>query len=310
MVSRAFSGSGSVAPAMKRKILEVARAMGYLPNAFARGLSQQRSGIVGVLMGQIDNHFYPRVLELLAAELHKTGRQLLFFTLVEDDLEGVLYGALQYRVEAMIATSVTLSSRLTQVFAGAGIPIILFNRALEGAGVSTVTCDNRAGGGLVATTLLRAGHTAFAFIGGDPNSSTNRERKKGFVAGLAEGGAAPLHSLEGAYSYAWGQAAAKRLLDSGGRVDACFCASDLVAFGALDAFRAAGLRVPQDLSIIGFDDVPAAAWDSYRLSSVRQPVAAMVQATLELLDESSGEAHTRTLSPTLIQRSSSRPAAT
>ncbi len=307
MVSRVFSGTGSVAPAMRRKILEVARGLGYMPNAFARGLSQQKSGIVGVLMGQIDNHFYPQVLELLAAELQKTRRQIMFFTVVGDDLESVLYQALQYRVEAVVATSVTLTSRLKQVFSGADIPVILFNRSLPGDSVYSVVCDNVAGGRAVAEALLRAGHHSFAFIGGDTDSSTNDQRRSGFVMALAEAGTGLRLSLEGSYSYAWGREAATQLLASPVTIDACFCASDLIAFGALDAFRAAGLEVPTSVSVVGFDDVPAASWEAYSLSSVRQPVQEMVGATLELLDnEVEGKPTAKMFLPSFVQRRSSR----
>lgn len=307
MVSRVFSGKGSVAPASKQRILEIAQRLGYMPNAFARGLSQQKSGVVGVLMGQIDNHFYPKVLEALAARLQKTGRQIMFFVVLDDDLEGVLMQALQYRVEAVIATSMTLNSRLLEVFSAADIPVILFNRALETDNLFTVVCDNFAGGYQVAQTLIRAGYESFAYIGGDTDSSTNLHRRSGFSAGLAEAGLELNACLEAQYSYAWGEQAARAISRATHKVEACFCASDLIAFGALDAFRAAGLQVPEDIAVVGFDDVPAASWASYRLSTVRQPIAEMVEAVIALLepDGPAPRVHKK-LPPHFVQRASSR----
>ena len=158
-VSRAFSPDGKIAPATRARVLSAAKTLGYHPNAFARSLVQQRTRIVGVLVARLDNHFYPRVLEELTAGLWAAGRQVMYFNVDDSsdggdgggDLEGVLRTALQYRVEAMVLTSITLSSHLAETFYEAGVPVVLFNRRLDDPNVHAVACDN-------GTTLPSVGH--------------------------------------------------------------------------------------------------------------------------------------------------------
>lgn len=284
-VSRAFSAGGKIAPATRQRVLEAAAGLGYHPNAFARSLVQQRTRIVGVLVARLDNHFYPRVLEELTAGLWAAGRQVMYFSGDDGgDLEGVLRTALQYRVEAMVLTSITLSSGMAELFYGAGVPVVLFNRRLDDPNVHAVACDNVGGGRLVADALLDAGHERFAFVGGHPDTSTNQDRKAGYSAGLRARGAGLAASLERDYSYAWGRSAVRSLFAQPGPPDALFCAGDLVALGALDALRRdLGVRVPEEVAVVGFDDVQAASWGGYELSTVRQPVERMVAETLAIV---------------------------
>jgi len=309
VVSRAFTPGGKVAPATRNRVLRVARELGYHPNAFARSLVQQRAPIVGILMARIDNHFYPQVLEAFTSSLWASGRQTMLFNLDDEgEVDAMLLTALQYRVQAMIMTSITLSSHMAQAFSEAGVPVILFNRYAADAPVFAVSCDNVQGGRTVADALLEAGHARFAFIGGVPDSSTNQDRKAGFMARLNERGRKLEFVLEGDYSYAWGRGAASHLFSQPAPPDAVFCGNDLIAFGVLDTVRNDyGLRVPQDVSIVGFDDVPAAAWGSYALTTVRQPTAQMVEAVLSLLEPDAVRKSQRTLLPvSLIQRATSR----
>ena len=238
--------------------------------------------------------------------LRRQGRQvLLFSTKDEEEVSGALLQALQYRVEAVIVTSVTLTSSVTQVLEKSQVPIFLFNRTLEDASLPSVSCDNVAGGRLVAETFLQAGHERFAFIGGTPNTSTNRDRRRGFLGRLQEVGA-PYVSIEETYSYDWGYKAVYQLRNTPeGIPDAIFCANDIVALGALDALRLEGVRVPEEVAVIGFDDVAEARRPAYSLTTVRQPVEAMIEATLELLEEPTPE--TQLLRGQLVERSSSRP---
>ena len=294
-VSRAFSPDGKIAPATRARVLSAAKTLGYHPNAFARSLVQQRTRIVGLLVARLDNHFYPRVLEELTAGLWAAGRQVMYFNVDDSsdssdggdgggDLEGVLRSALQYRVEAMVLTSITLSSHLAETFYEAGVPVVLFNRRLDDPNVHAVACDNEGGGRLVADALLDAGHKRFAFVGGHPDTSTNQDRKAGFSAGLRARGAGLAVALEKDYSYDWGRSAVRGLFSQPEPPDALFCAGDLIALGALDALRVdLGVRVPEEVAVVGFDDVAAASWGSFGLSTVRQPVDRLVRETLAVV---------------------------
>lgn len=310
VVSRAFSPNGKIAPATRQRVLSAAKKLGYHPNAFARSLVQQRTRIVGVLVARLDNHLYPRVLEELTAGLWAAGRQVMYFNFDDGgDIDGVLRTALQYRVEAMILASITLSSHMAETFYEAGVPVVLFNRRLDDPNVHSVACDNAGGGRLVADALLGAGHRRFAFVGGHPDTSTNQDRKGGFIAGLQAQGAGLLYALAKDYSYDWGRSAARSLFAQPEPPDALFCAGDLIALGALDALRVdLGLRVPEDAAVVGFDDVQAASWGGYELSTVRQPIDRMIQETLALVAEARGNPAPRrvTVPVTFVARGTTR----
>lgn len=286
-VSRAFTPDGKIAAKTRQKILSVARQLGYHPNAFARSLVQQKTNIVGVLMGSIDNQFYPTVLETLTARLQASGRQVMLFSVgADENVEDTLLRALQYQIEAMVMTSVKLSSTVAKTFSEAGVPVILFNRYVDETGTFAVICDNASGGQMAANALIDSGCKHLAFVGGTPNSSTNQDRKEGFIKQLSKRGVRLRYKLEGeSYSYAWGQRAADALLANEPVPDGIFCSSDTIAFGLIDALRTRyKLRVPDDVCVIGFDDVPSASWDAYALSTLRQPSGEMVDAVLNVLE--------------------------
>ncbi len=302
VVSRAFDPNGKVAAQTRTHVLEVAKRLGYQPNIYARSLVMQKASIVGIIVGNLENPFYPSVLMHFSEALQRQGRQvLLFSTKDEEEVGNALLQALQYRVEAVIVTSVTLTSSITQILEKSQVPIFLFNRTLENAPLPSVSCDNVAGGRLVADTFLEAGHERFTFIGGTPNTSTNRDRRRGFLERLQEVGA-PCISVEGTYSYDWGYEALEQLSEL---PDAIFCANDIIALGVLDALRLEEVRVPEEVAVIGFDDIAEARRPAYSLTTVRQPVGAMIEATLGLLEKSTPK--TQLLRGQLVERASSRP---
>ncbi len=284
-VSRVFSDSDAVRQKTRDKVLAAARKLGYAPNALARSLITRRTDIVGIVMADMTNPFYPTVLEKLTQRLQSTGRRALLFNVTPDrDVDDTLPLLLQYQVDAIIITSATISSEMTNECARRGTPVILFNRYVPGAEMSAVSCDNVAGGRLVADLFLNAGHTRLAYIAGRKNTSTNLDREKGFGERLRERGCPDWLYEPGEYTYESGFAAAQRLLARNDPPDAIFCANDIMAMGALDAARELAIKIPDALSIIGFDDIPAAGWPAYRLTTIQQPVDQMIEATLEMLD--------------------------
>ncbi|MEW5717898.1 MAG: LacI family DNA-binding transcriptional regulator [Chloroflexota bacterium] len=283
-VSRVFSDSDVVSQKTRDKVLAAARKLGYNPNALARSLITRRTDIVGIVMADITNPFYPTVLEKLTQRLQSTGRRALLFNVTPDrDVDDTLPLLLQYQVDAIIITSATISSGMTNECARLGTPVILFNRYVPGAQASAVSCDNVAGGRLVADLFLDAGHTRLAYIAGRKNTSTNLDREKGFSERLRERGHPEWLYEQGAYTYESGFAAAQHLLRRSDPPDAIFCANDIMAMGTLDAAREMKIKIPDALSVIGFDDIPAAGWPAYRLTTIQQPVDQMIDATLEML---------------------------
>ena len=311
-VSRIFTPGAKVSAATRDKVLAAARALGYQPNAIARSLIMQRTNIIGIVMAQITSPFYPYVLEKFIQKLQILGRQVLLFSAAPNqDIDDILPLVLQYQVDGLIITSATLSSAMADACVQSGTPVVLFNRYILTAQTSAVCCDNVAGGRLVADFLLDTGHRRLAYLAGSENTSTNTDREKGFTAQLRERGQADWLRAQGAYTYQSGYDAALELLQRSDRPDAIFCANDIMAQGVLDAARfALGLLVPDDLSIVGFDDIPAAEWPAYNLTTVRQPVEQMIEATvallLERLETSALEPALKLIPGRLIERGSTR----
>ncbi len=300
VVSRAFTPGAKVAAKTREHVLGVAKELGYQPSALARGLVKQDSNLVAILTKASRNPIHNQVLHQLSEGLQAIGKQsLLIQGDNESEVSQLLEAARQYQVQAVIVLSISLSSNLASEFANTGIPIILFNRYLgsslhnnnlptslpKGSGYFTVACDNRHGGRIIAENFLRAGHERFAFIGGQPDTSTNQDRRLGFIEALGERNISLSYSLEQSYSYDWGREAANMIFSRSSKPDALFCANDLIALGALDALRLEHkVSVPQDVAVVGFDDIEAAGWLSYRLTTVKQPLKAMVEQSIDFID--------------------------
>ncbi len=313
-VSRALSGDVRVSAETRRRVQDAAAALGYTPNAIARSLITRRTNIIGIVTADITIPFQPYALEKFIQKLQAMGRQTLIFTAAPDQtVDDLLPTALQYQVDALIVTSATLSSRALYDCSRSGTAVVLFNRYMEGGLVSSVSCDNLAAGRMVADFLLDAGHQRLAYMAGDPDSSTNRDRQRGFLTRLWERGAAkPLVVENSRYTYDAGYAAASRLLGRGDPPDAVFCSSDGLALGTIDAARELGIAIPERLSVVGFDDVPMAGWNAYGLTTVRLPVEEMIDATIGLAlgqEGVPGVTVARQFSGTLVRRTSTRAAA-
>jgi len=285
VVSRVFGG-GVVSASAKEKILTIAKSVGYQPDALARSLVTRQTDIVGIVMADIMNPFYPFVLEKFISALQKKGQQVLLFNAPRDkDVDEELSLVLQYRVKGIIITSATLSSRMARVCRENGTPVVLFNRYIPNTPTWAVSCDNVRGAREVADLLLDSKHTKIAYIGGNPNTSTNRDRKSGFVDRLAERGKKPVLITDRTYSYEWGYEAASQFVRPS-KINAVFCANDIIALGVIDAIRnELKARIPEDISVIGFDDIPQAGWPSYSLTTMRQPVDEMIDVAISLLDQ-------------------------
>lgn len=311
-VSRAFTPGASVAPETRRRILEAAAALGYRPNLVARSLISGRSRIIGLAMAYLQNQFYPEALEALSRRLTEAGYHLLLFTpamqgLADPQLEDVL----RYQVDALVLASTALSSGFADDCAAAGVPVVLFNRTSDVASVSSVAGNNQAGARQIAAFLAAGGHHRCAYVAGLADSSTNRERETGFAEGLAAAGLAPALREEGHYDFQAAMQAARRLFARRPAPDAVFCANDHMALAVMEVARAEfGLRVPQDVSIIGFDDAGAARWPSFALTTYSQPVESMVEALMQLLTgllaDGGGPPQHRVVEGALVLRQSAR----
>jgi len=296
-VSRCFTAGASVSDAMRNKVQEAARKLGYQPNAHARSLITGRSRIIGLVLSALENLYYPAVLERLAKRLQQDGYHLLIFIGDNANSDDLVEEILQYNVDGIVLGATTLSSALAQRCADASIPVVLFNRIMasgSAGAVSSVRSDNVGGGRDIARFLVAGGHQRIAYIAGREDSSTNLERERGFREGLAEQGQRIYARAIGNYDVDQARQAALDLFaNAADRPDAVFVAGDLMAIVVLDTLRhELGLAVPQDVSVVGFDNVPQAAWASYELTTFEQPVQPMVEATVELLQSYLRQAQT------------------
>ncbi|MCO4881980.1 LacI family DNA-binding transcriptional regulator [Paraburkholderia caribensis] len=286
--------------------MKVIELMDYEPDPVARGLSSGRFDVVAIVMTDITNPWYPPVLDLITRELRKLGLQaLLFNASAPETVDDVMPLVLQYRVRGVIITTASLQSSGADLCVKRGVPVVMFNRYSQVGAGHSVSTDNVGGGRIAADCLLASGSRKPAFIGGNPAVSTNRDRRSGFFSRLAERDMLAPPSLDKEYTYAWGYEAAQLLLARHPDIDAFCCADDEIAAGAIDGIRfGLGLRVPEDVRIFGFDDHPVARQAAYEITTIRQPVAQMIAAALELLTKEGSSDERRLIPGELVIRSS------
>jgi DNA-binding LacI/PurR family transcriptional regulator len=284
-VSRVFRNAGYVADDVRERIEAAAIQLRYQPDALARGLITGRSTIVAIVMADIVNPFYPYVLDVMTDGLQKRGLQALLFNAARgQSIDDLLHIVLQYKVKGIVITTASLSSKATTLCADQGVPVVMFNRYTRLGSAHAVACDNVLGGRTAAHALLTAGCRNLAYIGGVAESSTNEDRKNGFLQGLSERRVLPYIVVDKEFTYNWGSDAVDHVFKKFPQLDGLFCADDVIAFGAIDSLRYNhDRRVPLDVSVVGFDDIPAAGWPAYNLTTIRQPVDEMVDAALSCI---------------------------
>jgi DNA-binding LacI/PurR family transcriptional regulator len=313
-VSRALDPGAPVSPETRARVLAAASELGYTPNVIARSLKSQKTNIIGIVMSNMaSSFFYTNVLEQFAQQLQAVGKQVLLFSAPLDrPVDEILPQVLGYQVDALIITSSTPGQAIIDECARIGTPVILFNRFAPGTQANVVCCDNEDGGRQVANAFLDAGHRRIAFMAGTSGTASTQMREKGFKDQLEARGYIGYIREAGAYTYEDGRSAARRLLERDDPPDAIFCAADVMALAALDVARyELGIRVPEALSIIGFDNIPIATWPAYDLTTIRQPINRMINSALQLVSLKKDEIPTgqiKLLPGELIVRGSARVA--
>lgn len=312
-VSRVFTPGASASQKTADKVRKAAEELGYRPNVLARAMVSGKSRMIGLVVAYLENYFYPEALEKLSNALQEQGYHVLIFMAQQTagNVDKVVDEILDYQVDGIIAASVALSSDLAERCRAAGVPIVFFNRKQAGSGSSAVMSDNRAGGRRVAEFLLAGGHERIGYIAGWEGASTQADREAGFLEGLAAAGM-PLHAREvGNFKLDEARAASRRMFAGPDRPDAVFVANDHMAFGVMDVLRSElRLSVPGDVSLVGYDDVPPAAWPAYDLTTVRQRANLMVKETVETMlaqiDDRNAPARECLIDAPLILRGSAR----
>ena len=291
-VSRVYTPGASASKKTTAKVHKAAATLGYRPNVLARAMVSGKSRIIGLVVAYLENQFYPDAIEKLSTQLQENGYHVLIFmaSKTAGNIDSVVDEILDYQVEGIIVASVALSSQLADRCRTAGIPIVLFNRSQDGEGLSCVTSDNFSGGAKAARFLLAGGHKKIGYIAGWEGASTQRDREFGFTAALQQAGSTLFAREVGDFSMEKAIEATRRMFLNDAafkdRPDAVFVANDHMAFAVMDTLRfELGLRIPEDVSVISYDDVTAAAWPAYNLTTVRQCADQMVQETVRILME-------------------------
>jgi DNA-binding LacI/PurR family transcriptional regulator len=283
-VSRAFTSGAAVSDKTRSKIMVAAKALKYRPNAIARTLSTNRSRIIGMVLSQLDNLFYPTVVDKLSRALQQHGYHLMLFFAEGRDVDDALTQLLAYQLDGVVLASTTLSSRLAKECINANIPVVMFNRSADGAQASSVTSNNREGGRMLGEFLLENGHSKIAYIAGREDSSTNRDREAGLSAALGAANLSIYRRAVGNYERDAAAIATRALFTGKNLPDSVVVASDHMAFAVIDTLRfELGKAVPTDVSVVSFDNVAQAEWPAYELTTIAQSADAMVSATANLL---------------------------
>ena len=293
----------------RKKVLSAAEELGYSPNAIARSLITSTTRIVGIVTAGLDNPSYAASLEAINTLLQERGFASLVFIAHElENTDDLVARLIKYRVDALILTAAPLSSNVVDQCTRANMPVVLFGRYTETDLVTTVVSDNVQGGCDVAEFLVGCGHRQIAFIAGLDETSDGRDRARGFHQHMIECGKPDYLQVPGFFSYDGATTATRRLLDGSRRPDAIFCANDVMAAAALDVVRdQLGLRVPEDVAIVGYDNSSIARWPAYSITSVDGNIPDMARLAVDAVVEASGSPRSEkriTVAPRLIRRRS------
>jgi DNA-binding LacI/PurR family transcriptional regulator len=281
-VSRAFTPGASVSREFRERILRSADHLGYRVNRLAQSLINSRSNVIGLVGTDLQQPFHAEFLATLSAALLADGFQCMLLNAAnaESDMSALIARVLEYRVFAIVVMTGTPPATIVEECLGNGVPVILVNKLLPGLPVDTVVADHAAGGSRAAELLLAAGCRRLGVVSSAATTASVMGRLDAFRACAADAGIAVRTWRHGPTDYHAGREAALAML-ADAPLDGVFCVTDLLALGFLDAARSErGRRVPDDLSLIGFDDIPQAAWSAYRLTTFRQPVGELTRAVM------------------------------
>jgi LacI family transcriptional regulator len=281
-VSRALRDDPRLSDETRLRVQEAARELNYVPSQRGRSLATRSAGQIGIVVSDLGNPFYLQVLDALHGELRQAGLRMLVLTPDDDDripLERVVDGSL----DGVILTTTQLHSTLPTQLSDRGFPFVLLNREVDDAPGDVCVVDNTEGARLIAEELLALGHRAIAAVFGPETTSTGRDREASFRAVLADAGVELRAERwrRAPFDFSEGHRCALELLPS--QPTALFAANDILALGAYNALYARGVRVPADITLIGFDDVRLAAWEAFQLTTVSQDIEHMVKTSTELL---------------------------
>ncbi|WP_350279250.1 LacI family DNA-binding transcriptional regulator [Kribbella sp. HUAS MG21] len=284
-VSRVLTNNPKVNPETRARVLQVLKEANYTPNALARAMKTGRTDTIGVFMTRVTSPFHAELLDEIGRVLSSMGLHMILWNIEHDPEETVAEVLQQRLVDGFLLTSATYDSKLHTMALASGTPTVLLHRGIDGLDCDQVVGDNWQGAYDAGRYLVEAGHTDIGLVTLTHTGNTSRDRDLGFRAALADAGVKikPSNVVSVGVPHSAGHAAAQKLLSRKKPPTAIYTVTDLLAFGILDGARAIGARVPDDLWVIGFDNTELAAWEAFDLTSVEQPVHAIVETGIQLL---------------------------
>lgn len=284
-VSRTYTPGAYVSEEMRNKVEKAVKELGYRVNYLARGVIKQRSDLVGIVAADLDNPFRTQQVEHLAAALLEYNYRPVLLLVDRHRNTGQLVDQmLHYMVSGIVVTSDAPSTEICEECYRNEVPLVLVNKGPVGFHVDRVQCDNDKGGQMAAEKLFMAGCRNPAVVKPRPISFSIEQRVASFINWWLQKGIAPNVVITSSQTYEGGRLAAKTLLSDHDKPDGVFCAADAMALGFLDESRHGfGVKVPRDIKVVGFDNVPQAAWSSYDLTTIHHYPNELARAVLEFL---------------------------
>lgn len=311
-VSRVLNGRASVSEGTRASVEAAVRELGYVPHAGARSLSLARTHAIGVALPDLHGEFFSEIVRGMDSAARERGYLLILSNLHSGSgPQASALRAMRGRVDGLLVMAPHLADEELAAALPPGVPAVLINSSGAGDGQPAIRLDNRAGAGAVADHLAGLGCRRIVFIGGPAGNIDAEQRAAAFKAGLERYSGLQVESVRGDFTQESGEAATVAVLDSSHSFDGLFAANDDMAIGALQALRRAGVRVPEDVAVAGFDDIPLARHVGLttvrvRIAELGEKALAMLFARLDRPSEAVGdELH----SPELVVRSTTDPKA-
>jgi DNA-binding LacI/PurR family transcriptional regulator len=289
-VSRYLNGQLKVSPATEAKVLGAVTELGYVPNSVARNLAQRRSGVIGFVVPEISNPYFGAIADYVVEAVERHGSLVMLCSHRSQSLKQSSYIELlaSGAIDGMLYLGSFRSNERLAAAIADGLPVVVVDEPIAGLPpVHTVVMDDYAGGFQATSYLVALGHRRIAFVSGPSELGSVQERYRGYCDALRKGGLEPAGQvrLAGQFTEQFGMSALPHLLAAAEPPTAAFVASDYIAFGLISAAEAHGIRVPDDLSVVGFDDIRFSQYVQPRLTTVRSPVERMARLGVELLFE-------------------------
>ena len=285
-VSRTYTEGASVSAKTRKKIEKAADDLGYSPNALASSLTTGRTKMIGLVSNNFHNPIFLEVFDLFTRGLQERGLRPLLVNLTDEtDAENSVRMLRQYSVDGVIVASSTLPASFADAFRAAGVPVVhSFGRHAVSPKVNVIGINNISAGRLAAQTLAARGYKRLGFLGGPRSATSTQDREKGFVTELANFPDVTITtSAARSYSFGAGRSEMQRLLAAGDVAEAYFCGDDVLSIGALSAIDDAGLKVPDDIGILGLNDMEMASWENINLTTIHNPLKDIIAKSIDLV---------------------------